>query len=120
MGEKLDKHIFMTIAEVCAETQQMSGFTTIKSRLMHFRVLIKNLDFKSIEFKNTITIITNVLNKIYGFDNNTALEYVLKFFENDNCLKFGDAAMLLYQYNNGFGNDRYLKFDNSGKISLNC
>lgn len=120
MIQKLDKHVFMTIAEVCADLHPWSNYSTLALNLQHFQVLVRNNDFTSKTLKTYISVVMNVLERVYGFNDELSTDYFLRFLSNDDCLKFGNAAVLMKRYDTQVsGNDRYIKFDREGKIFLN-
>jgi hypothetical protein len=120
MGQKIDRHVFMTIAEVCSDLYPWT-YSTIDANLKHFQVLVKNNDYSPKPFRTSIGVIMAVLSKVYGFTDEISSDYILRFFlSGDECLKFGRAAVLMKRYSTQiYGNDRYVKFDRDGKISLN-
>lgn len=121
MSEKLDNHIFMTIAEVCVDLQPITQFTTIDYNLAYFQRLIPNGSYLECKtFKEFLGVIMTVLNRIYGFDDVKVVEYFLKYLSSDKCLKFAKAAYLMKKYSlQRIGNDRYLTTNEYNKITVN-
>lgn len=78
--EKFDNYVFMTICETSSVLFEKSRFSTYGNycNTLYLSLLSGNLDKKE---TNDVIQISNDLVLIYGFDDKTCCDYILKYFE---------------------------------------
>jgi hypothetical protein len=97
--EKFDNYVFMTICETTSDLFKKSQFSTYRN---YCKTLGLSLKSGVLDRKETADIIkiTDVLVLIYGFDDWTCGEYIVKFFELDyeRVTNFHKAVTLTKRY----------------------
>jgi hypothetical protein len=97
--EKFDNYVFMTICETTSELFNKSRFSTYSN---YCKTLGLSLKSGVLDRKETADIIkiSNDLVLIYGFDDTTCGEYIVKFFELDKerLTNFYKVVLIIKKY----------------------
>jgi len=101
---KYTNHIFLTICEITLSLHKTTKFSSHTAYLQYFSECFKHNDL-NLNFKNHLFVLITNLNKLFYLTDEQSMEFIDKFLNDKDMLKFQKVVNLTNEF-----------YEESGKI----